>query len=173
MKCFTLFISQPFQNSIDLCPQNTVLCDARISIILLSNSNSTVSEIRIVQSLYCANYTYKMVLLIINLISSCFNKTLHAFTRLTLICLSALIYHCFIFVEVFLNSYNLLYPPVLEKRVARVQKSVSSVSSFCMRVAAKKVYLHNYINILSVCSSIITIKQIVIQSKFILKLVTM
>lgn len=93
----------------------------------------------IVASYNCAVYTYKMVLLINNLISFCFNGTVNAFTRLILICLSALIYHCFVFVEVFLNSYNLLYPPVLEKPLARVHKSVSGVLCVFMGVAAQKV----------------------------------
>lgn len=77
------------------------------------------------------------------LISSCFNGTVNAVTRLVLIVLSAFVYHCFVFGEVFLNSYYLLYPPVLETPVGKVQSVVAGASNYVVKIVATKVGSYN------------------------------
>lgn len=80
-----------------------------------------------------------MIRQLFNLFSACFNATVNVYTRLLLIVLSACVYHCFVFAEVFLNSYNLLYPPVLEKPLGKVQSSVSGIASYGIGIVAEKV----------------------------------
>lgn len=56
-----------------------------------------------------------------------------------LIVLSAIIYQGFVIVEIFLNSYNLLYPPYIEKPILAFQNTVANVLNFFTRVVATEV----------------------------------
>ncbi|XP_063893389.1 fatty-acid amide hydrolase 2-B isoform X1 [Helicoverpa armigera] len=80
---------------------------------------------------------------IIALYISCFNATVNFFTRLVLILLTACVYHAFVFAEVFLNSYNLVYPPYLAKPLASVTSVVSDVVSYFIRISAIQTIMMN------------------------------
>lgn len=82
---------------------------------------------------------YKMIGTFFNMCSSCVNTSLNIVTRCVLIVLSASIYQGFVLGEVFLNSYNLVYPPYLEGPLATCQCCVVGVGGYVLRIIAIKV----------------------------------
>lgn len=80
-----------------------------------------------------------MIRSIITLYISCFNAAVNFMTRLVLILLTACVYHAFVLAEVFLNSYNLVYPPYLAKPLANVFSVVSEVVNYFIRISVIQV----------------------------------
>lgn len=76
---------------------------------------------------------------LLNLCSSCFNASLNVFTRVVLIVISASLYQGFVLAEVFLNSYNVVYPPYLAKPLAKGQSNVSRVVGYAFKIIAIEV----------------------------------
>ncbi|XP_063824144.1 fatty-acid amide hydrolase 2-B-like [Ostrinia nubilalis] len=84
-----------------------------------------------------------MIRFLNNLFNSCFNAGVKVCTRAVLIVISAVIYQLFVIVEVFLNSYHLVYPPYLEKPIMEIQNFISKVFGFIMRVVATETNMLN------------------------------
>ncbi|XP_061711123.1 fatty-acid amide hydrolase 2-B isoform X3 [Cydia pomonella] len=71
------------------------------------------------------------------------NASLNVCTRVFLLVLSASVYQGFVLVEVFLNSYNLVYPPYFAKSITRGQYYVSSVVGGAVTIVATKTIMLN------------------------------
>lgn len=69
------------------------------------------------------------------------NASVNICTRAFLLVLSACVYQSFVFSEIFLNSYNLVYPPYLAKPIGKGQYFVSSVVGGGVTVVATKVLI--------------------------------
>lgn len=74
-----------------------------------------------------------------SIFGACFNATVNVYTRLFLIMLSACVYHWFVIAEVFLNSYYLLYPPLLEKTLGKTRSYATRAAAVIVNVIAGKV----------------------------------
>ncbi|XP_053603765.1 fatty-acid amide hydrolase 2-B-like isoform X1 [Plodia interpunctella] len=79
----------------------------------------------------------------LNIFNSCFNASVNVFTRAVLIIISASIYQAFVLIEVFLNSYNLLYPPYLSKPVVKIKNVGSTVVGFAVKIIAFETAMMN------------------------------
>lgn len=77
-----------------------------------------------------------MIVILLNVWRSCFNVTFIVWSRIVLIILSALIYQSFVLAEVFLNSYNYVYPPYFTKSIVVGFNYASSVYGFLLKIIA-------------------------------------
>lgn len=72
-----------------------------------------------------------------NICISCFNAGINVITRAILIVFSASIYQGFVICECFMYSYQQVYPPYFEVRVAKGQRYVSKTVGYVIKVVAK------------------------------------
>lgn len=83
---------------------------------------------------YCM--TSKMFFSVFNFYFSCVNASVNVISRIVLIIMTAMLYQSFVLIEVFLNSYNLVYPPYLSKTVSKMHQIVSTIAMFTVKIAA-------------------------------------
>lgn len=82
-----------------------------------------------------------MIASLFSICISCFNAGINVATRAVLIVLSASIYQGFVIVECFLYSYKQVYPPYFEARVANLQRHVSIIVSYVVKIVAKVIFI--------------------------------
>ncbi|CAH2991657.1 unnamed protein product [Chilo suppressalis] len=87
-----------------------------------------------------------MLIFIYNSLKTCLNISVNVCTRVVLILMSALIYQGFVIMEIFLNSFHLVYPPYLEKPITSMLNGfVRRFLRFLVSLLAVIIYPLTYI----------------------------